>query len=59
MLIKLWIEDVFSGEKLEELGTCLTDNATRAVSMYADREIPWIDKGYHTIIRWIDVTDEQ
>ena len=56
MLIKLWVEDIDTGEVLQELGTCLTDNPGRAVQMYDEDEI-WCDRGYNADIYWKDITD--
>lgn len=46
MKIKVWIEDAETGKILEQLGTCLTDNISRALQMYTPEEDKWADKGY-------------
>jgi hypothetical protein len=55
MRIKLWIES--DGDVIEELGECVTDNATRAVEMYDRKCDKWADKGYSPIIKWSDISD--
>lgn len=57
MRIKLWVVDVDTDAVLEELGTCLTDNPSRAVQNY-DQDDAWIEKGYNADIRWKDITDK-
>lgn len=56
MRIKLEVFDCDTGETLEDLGTCLTDNPSRAVQMY-DEDEKWIEQGYNADIRWKDVTN--
>jgi hypothetical protein len=55
--IKLWVEDVDSGDVLEELGECVTDSPARAVQMY-DQDDAWSEKGYNADIRWKDITNQ-
>jgi hypothetical protein len=57
MRIKLWIADSRDGEVLEELGTCLTDNPTRAAQMYESDTDKWEEKGYWAEVKWQDITD--
>ena len=57
MRIKLEVYDVDSGEVLEEIGECVTDNPARAVEMYNNEEA-WCEKGYNADIRWKDITNE-
>jgi hypothetical protein len=57
MRIKLWVEDVDTGEVLEEIGECTTDNPSRAVQMY-DQDDAWAEKGYNAEIRWKDITNQ-
>lgn len=57
MKIKLWVVDDDTDMVLEELGTCLTDNPSRAVQNY-DQDEAWIEKGYNADIRWKDITNE-
>jgi hypothetical protein len=57
MKIKIEVFDVDTGEALEDLGTCLTDNPSRAVQMY-DQDEKWIEQGYNADIRWKDVTNK-
>jgi len=56
MRIKLWVEDVETGEVLEELGTCVTDNPNRAMQMYNQDE-DWAEKGHNADIHWQDITN--
>ena len=56
MKIKIEVYDVESGETLEELGECLTDNPTRAIQMYNQDEA-WAERGYNADIRWVDITN--
>ena len=57
MRIKFEVYDVDTGETLEEIGECVTDNPARAVEMY-DNEEAWCEKGYNADIRWKDITNE-
>jgi hypothetical protein len=56
MRIKIWVKDLETGAVLEELGTCLTDNPTRAVEMY-NQDVAWAERGYNATIAWEDVTN--
>ena len=55
MRIKLWVQNEDTGEVLEDLGTCLTDNPARAVEMYNQDEA-WAKKGYNADIHWKDIS---
>lgn len=57
MKIRLTVVDVETGETLEVIGTCITDNPSRAVQMY-DQDEKWIELGHQADIRWEDVTNE-
>jgi hypothetical protein len=55
--IKIWVEDVDTGDVLEELGECVTDSPNRAIQMY-DQEDAWAEKGYNADVKWKDITNE-
>ena len=57
MRIRLEVFDSDTGAPLENLGTCLTDNPTRAVQMY-NQDTVWAEKGYNADIRWFDITNK-
>ena len=57
MLIKLWIEDVENETKLEDLGTCVTDNPSRAAALYDDDVTTWCDRGYAASLSWSVISD--
>lgn len=56
MRIRLEVYDCDTNAPLEDLGTCLTDNPSRAVQVY-DQDEKWIEQGYNADIRWFDITD--
>lgn len=58
MRIKIWVEDVDTGEVLEDLGTCLTDSPNRAVQMYADDCDKYLEQGVNAGVRWTDITNQ-
>jgi len=50
--IKLQIVDDTNGQLLEDLGTCLCDSVSKAVNIYDDELLKWIDQGYEADIHY-------
>lgn len=57
MKIKLYVKDIDTNEILETIGTCITDNPTRAIQMYDDAVNHWCSLGYSASLEWEDITN--
>lgn len=59
--IRVWIQDLETGEVIEELGTCITDSPNRALQMYQDDLAKVVDGGRGPIadLFYEEVVEEQ